>query len=252
VAERPGEPEAGCGILAAMSAPATHILIVDDDAALCDMLAIYLGDHGFTVRTAGSGTAMDAALGEATPDLILLDIMLPGEDGLSLTRRLRAHSNIPIIMLSARGEDVDRIVGLELGADDYVAKPFNPRELLARLRAVLRRRAATAQPQPQTAIEFGPFRLDLASHVLTYGGAAIPLTTAEFTLLSIFARHPGRVLSRDQLVSLARDAERIPFDRSIDVRVARLRRKIEPDPDNPRYIRTVWGAGYLFAVGNER
>jgi DNA-binding response OmpR family regulator len=231
-----------------MSALAPHILIVDDDAALCDMLATYLGDQGLAVRTAGSGAEMDAALAQGAPDLILLDIMLPGEDGLSLTRRLRAHSNIPIIMLSARGDDVDRIVGLELGADDYVAKPFNPRELLARLRAVLRRRAAPA-PAQQEAIRFGPFMLDTASHTLARDGEAIALTTAEFTLLSVFARHPGRVLSRDQLASLAQDAERIPFDRSIDVRVARLRRKIEPDPDNPRYIRTVWGAGYLFSPG---
>jgi two-component system phosphate regulon response regulator OmpR len=232
-----------------MSDSANHILVVDDDAALCDMLATYLGDQGFTVRTAGSGGEMDKALAAASPDLILLDIMLPGEDGLSLTRRLRAHGNIPIIMLSARGEDVDRIVGLELGADDYVAKPFNPRELLARLRAVLRRRAASAPGAPTAAVAFGPFRLDLASHSLTRDGELVALTTAEFTLLSVLARHPGRVLSRDQLVSLAQDAERIPFDRSIDVRVARLRRKIEPDPDNPRYIRTVWGAGYLFSPG---
>jgi DNA-binding response OmpR family regulator len=234
-----------------MSAPPNHILIVDDDAALCDMLATYLGDQGYTVRTAGSGGEMEAALAAARPDLILLDIMLPGEDGLSLTRRLRAHTDIPIIMLSARGEEVDRIVGLEVGADDYVPKPFNPRELLARLRAVLRRRAAPAESRQASAIAFGPYRLDLASHSLARDGEAIALTTAEFTLLSVLARHPGRVLSRDQLVALAQDAERIPFDRSIDVRVARLRRKIEPDPDNPRYIRTVWGAGYLFAPGGE-
>ena len=238
-------------MLAPMSDTGNHLLVVDDDTALCEMLATYLGDQGFTVRTAGNGAEMDAALAAANPDLILLDIMLPGEDGLSLTRRLRGHSNIPIIMLSARGEDVDRIVGLELGADDYVAKPFNPRELLARLRAVLRRRAAPVQAQQTSVIEFGPFRLDLASHSLSMDGASITLTTAEFTLLSVLARHPGRVLSREQLVSLAQDAERMPFDRSIDVRVARQRRKIEPDPDNPRYIRTVWGAGYLFAPGGE-
>jgi DNA-binding response OmpR family regulator len=235
-------------MLAAMQTDACNILLVDDDAELCEMLASYLSDQGFAVRTAGSGTAMDAALAERTPDLILLDIMLPGEDGLSLTRRLRSASSTPIIMLSARGEDVDRIVGLELGADDYVAKPFNPRELLARVRAVLRRR--TLPPAaPQHVITFGRFRLDLASHGLSHDGKTVPLTTADFTLLSIFARHPGRVLSRDQLVTLAQDAERVPFDRSIDVRVARLRRKIEPDPDNPTYIRTVWGAGYLFAPG---
>lgn len=238
-------------MLARMSFSANHILVVDDDFALCEMLASYLADQGFTVRTVGSGEEMDASLAEREPDLILLDIMLPGEDGLSLTRRLRAHSNIPIIMLSARGEEIDRIVGLELGADDYVAKPFNPRELLARLRAVLRRRAVPASAQASTVIEFGPFRLDLSSHTLTRDGEAIFLTTAEYTLLSIMARHPGRVLSRDQLVSLAQDAERIPFDRSIDVRVARLRRKIEPDPDNPRHIRTVWGAGYMFVPSGE-
>jgi two-component system phosphate regulon response regulator OmpR len=224
----------------------TRILIVDDDPALCAMLATYLGDQGFAVETVGNGTEMDAALARARPDLILLDLMLPGEDGLSLTRRLRGHSTIPVIIVSARGEEVDRIVGLELGADDYLPKPFSPRELVARIRAVLRRH--TAAPSAITdAICFGPFRLDLAAHALTRDGVPVALTTADFTLLSVFVRHPGRVLSRDHLVTLVQDEGRLPFDRSIDVRVARLRRKIEPEPDNPRYIRTVWGAGYLFA-----
>lgn len=234
-----------------MPAEAPRILIVDDDPALREMLETYLTGQGFRVRAVGDGVALEAELARETPDVLLLDLMLPGEDGLSLTRRLRAHSQVPIVMLSARGEDVDRIVGLELGADDYLAKPFNPRELVARLRAVLRRRAAPARDAGQI-LAFGPFRLDLGRHALTRHDEAVTLTTAEFTLLSIFARHPGRVLSRDRLVELAQADERMPFDRSIDVRVARLRKKIEPDPDNPCYIRTVWGAGYLFAPhGND-
>ena len=234
-------------MLRVMATEATRILIVDDDPALRDMLAAYLGEQGFAVEAVGDGTGMDEALAGSRPDLVLLDLMLPGEDGLSLTRRLRAHSAIPIIMVSARGEEVDRIVGLELGADDYLAKPFNPRELVARIRAVLRRRGAAPAVAAADAISFGPFRLDLAAHALTRDGVPVALTTAEFTLLSVFARHPGRVLSRDRLVTLVQDEERLPFDRSIDVRVARLRRKIEPAPENPRYIRTVWGVGYLFA-----
>lgn len=230
-----------------MSSESPRVLVVDDDPALRDMLVEYLRGQGFAPEAVEDGAAMDAALRRAPPDLLLLDLMLPGEDGLSLTRRLRAHSALPIIMLSARGEDVDRIVGLELGADDYLAKPFNPRELVARMRAVLRRRASPVDVATD-AIVFGPFRLDLASHTLTRDGEAVPLTTAEFTLLSVFARHPGRVLSRDRLVTLVQDEERLPFDRAIDVRVARLRKKIEPDPDNPQYLRTVWGAGYLFAL----
>ena len=228
-----------------MSSERPRVLIVDDDPSLREMLVEYLRGQGFAPKAVGDGVALEAELAREAPDVLLLDLMLPGEDGLSLTRRLRAHSRIPIVMLSARGEDVDRIIGLELGADDYLAKPFNPRELVARLRALLRRHAAPAATSD--ALAFGPFRLDLAGHSLTRGDQPVPLTTAEFTLLSIFARHPGRVLSRDRLVELAQTDERMPFDRSIDVRVARLRKKIEPDPDNPRYIRTVWGAGYLFA-----
>lgn len=229
-----------------MSSELPRVLIVDDDPVLCEMLVAYLRGQGFAPEAVGDGAAMDAALTRVRPDLLLLDLMLPGEDGLSLTRRLRAHSPIPIVMLSARGEDVDRIIGLEIGADDYLAKPFNPRELVARLRAVLRRRAAPAAV-PAPVVGFGPFRLDLAAHALTRDGEPVTLTTAEYTLLAVFVRHPNRVLSRDRLVTLVQDEERLPFDRSIDVRVARLRKKIEPDPENPRYLRTVWGAGYLFA-----
>lgn len=237
-------------ILRRMPPEVPRVLIVDDDPALREMLATYLSGQGFQVRTVGDGPGLDAELARETPDVLLLDLMLPGEDGLSLTRRLRSHLQIPIVMLSARGEDVDRIVGLELGADDYLAKPFNPRELVARLRAVLRRPAAPISAANEV-LAFGTFRLDLARHALTRGTEPVPLTTAEFTLLAIFARHPGRVLSRDRLVALAEADERMPFDRSIDVRVARLRKKIETDPENPCYIRTVWGAGYLFVPHGE-
>lgn len=218
------------------------------------MLVTYLKQQGFTPFGVGDGKAMEQALSDANFDLILLDLMLPGEDGLSLTRRLRQHSRIPVIMLSARGDDIDRIVGLEVGADDYLAKPFNPRELLARIRAVLRRNLN--QPESTSAatiIQFGPYRLDLGSHTLVRDDEPIPLTTAEFTLLRIFVQHPNKVLSRDQLTSLIQDEERMPFDRSIDTRVARLRRRIEPDSPEPVYIRTVWGAGYLFVPqGSEK
>ncbi|TAM43972.1 MAG: response regulator [Gammaproteobacteria bacterium] len=225
-----------------------HILVVDDDAALRELLGRYLGEQGMRVSAVADGAAMDRAIAADRPDLVILDLMLPGEDGLSLARRLRARDNLPIIMLSARGEDVDRIVGLEVGADDYLAKPFNPRELLARIRAVLRRRAtgATVAGTADT-YGFGPYRLDLATHTLTRDGAEVRLTAAEFALLRVFLEHPNRVLSRDTLIDLIKGYDRSPFDRSIDVRVTRLRRKIEPDPEAPVYIRTVHGQGYLFA-----
>ena len=196
------------------------------------------------------GGAMDSLLAAEQPDLVILDLMLPGEDGLALARRLRAHSDLPIIMLSARGEDVDRIVGLEVGADDYLSKPFNPRELLARIRAVLRRHTASHTDTPEAeagAHVFGPYRLDTTTHTLTRDGTEISITSAEFTLLRVFLEHPNRVLSRDTLIDLIKGYDRSPFDRSIDVRVARLRRKIEPEPEAPVYIRTIHGEGYLFA-----
>ncbi|MCR4347342.1 MAG: response regulator [Sulfuricaulis sp.] len=226
----------------------TRILVVDDDAALRELLGRYLTEQGFRVDTVADGTAMDRQLAAARPDLVILDLMLPGEDGLALARRLRAQGDLPIVMLSARGEDVDRIVGLEVGADDYLAKPFNPRELLARIRAVLRRHGAAAAG---TAVAgdghvFGPYRLDTAMHRLACDGAEVPVTGAEFTLLRVFLEHPNRVLSRDTLIELIKGYDRSPFDRSIDVRVTRLRRKIEPDPEAPVYIRTVRGEGYLF------
>jgi len=224
-----------------------QVLVVDDDAGIRDLLADYLAKQGMTVRTARDGREMDERLDGFTPDLVVMDLMMPGEDGLSLTRRLKADRNIPVIMLSARGEDIDRIVGLEVGADDYLPKPFNPRELLARIRAVLRRGAGRGGEQEGEVVRFGAFALDLASQSLAREGEDIPLTQAEFALLKIFVEHPNRALSRDQIMDWLKGFERDPFDRSIDVRVTRLRKKIEDDPANPAYIRTVWGQGYLFA-----
>ena len=224
------------------------VLVVDDDAGIRDLLADYLAKQGMTVKTARDGKEMDERLAGFDPDLVVMDLMMPGEDGLSLTRRLKADRNVPLIMLSARGEDIDRIVGLEVGADDYLPKPFNPRELLARIRAVLRRGGVGQGNQEQgEVVSFGVFALDLASQSLSREGKDIPLTQAEFTLLKIFVEHPNRALSRDQIMDWLKGFERDPFDRSIDVRVTRLRKKIEEDPGNPAYIRTVWGQGYLFA-----
>ncbi len=227
-----------------------QLLVVDDDASLRDLLARYLSQEGFQVTAVPDGAAMEAYLARETADLVILDLMLPGEDGLSLARKLRAQGDLPIIILSARGDDVDRIVGLEVGADDYLAKPFNPRELLARIRAVLRRRRSVpedaAKPTSEQSYTFGPFRLDITAQRLTQDGEDVGLTSGEFTLLRIFVERPNRVLSRDTLIDLIKGYERTPFDRSIDVRVARLRSKIEEDSKDPQYIRTVWGEGYLF------
>jgi len=236
-----------------MTQAPNRILIVDDDPALLELLERYLGEQGFAVAGVADGDAMDRYLAESPVDLIILDLMLPGEDGLSIAKRLRASGTTPILMLSARGDDVDRIVGLEVGADDYLAKPFNPRELLARLRAILRRR----QPEPLDATagepakihSFGGFRLDTASRTLTRGGEPVALTSGEYALLQIFVENPNRVLSRDTLVDRLAGYERSPFDRSIDVRVTRLRRKIEVDASAPVFIQTVWGEGYRFTPG---
>lgn len=227
--------------------PAGDILLVDDDAELRELVATYLEQNGYRINAVADAAAMDRALAHYHPDLILLDLMMPGEDGLSIARRLRAANVCPMIMLSARGEPVDRIVGLEVGVDDYLPKPFDPRELLARIKAVLRRNAAL----PRGSLHFGPYVLDIDSRTLKRGGKILPLTTGELTLLSIFAQHPRTVLSRDRLLTLLKGYDRAPFDRSIDVGVTRLRRKIEEDAANPRYIRTVWNAGYLFAPDGE-
>ncbi|MFA7317322.1 MAG: response regulator [Sulfuricella sp.] len=227
-----------------------HILVVDDDPGLRELLQQYLTEQGYEVAAVNDGTAMELHLAQQPADLVILDLMLPGEDGLTLARKLRAQGAQPIIMLSARGEDIDRIIGLEVGADDYLAKPFNPRELLARIRAVLRRKEGIKPEAEEPAsgiFSFGPYRLDVNAHQLALNEEEVALTTGEFNLLRIFVEHPNRVLSRDLLMDLIKGYERTPFDRSIDVRVTRLRRKIEEDPAAPVYIRTVWGEGYLFS-----
>jgi len=232
-------------MLVGVDTSAARILVVDDDPALRDLLEAYLTDTGFIVDLAPDGQAMREAIQRAQPDAVVLDLMLPGDDGLTLTRELRAQSQVPILMLSARGEEIDRVVGLELGADDYLPKPFSPRELLARLRALLRR-ARSTETAESSRDRFGTYRLDRASRRLLDGDADVGLTGAEYDLLEALIERPGRVLSRDVLLDLLKGYVRDPFDRTIDLRVARLRRKIEPDSANPVYIRTVRGLGYLF------
>lgn len=228
-----------------------HILIVDDDPDLRSLLQRYLGEQGFSVTAVPDGTAMKEYLAEQSTDLIIMDLMLPGEDGLSLTRQLRVTSNTPVIILSAKGDEIDRIIGLEIGADDYLPKPFNPRELVARIRAVRRRRQNedrnTPLPHESSNIyRFGPYALNIDSYSLHKEGKEMPLTSGEFALLEVLAQHPNNVLSRDRLIDLLKGYDRSPFDRSIDVRITRLRHKIERNPKKPQYIRTIWGKGYLF------
>jgi DNA-binding response OmpR family regulator len=243
---------------APMNPPAANLLVVDDDPAVRDMLAEYLGGHGYAVRTAGDGAAMRAAIESELPDLVLLDLRLPGEDGLSLARYLREHYDLGIVMVTASGDTIDRVVGLEVGADDYVAKPFDPRELLARVKSVLRRMQARPQegaapaaakagtPQRQ---RFGRCEIELESRRLfdAAGGVEVAMTAMEYDLIRVFLANPNRVLSRDQLLMHTRNREWEPFDRSIDIRIGRLRRKIEPDPQaDPRCIRTVRNGGYMY------
>ncbi len=227
------------------------ILVVDDDARIRDLLRRYLVQEGFEVLQAEDGKALTRILLREPVDLIILDLMMPGEDGLSVCRRLRgAHDRTPIIMLTAKGEDIDRIVGLEVGADDYLAKPFNPRELLARIHAVLRRRPPTEMPGAPSgeleAVAFGPFKFDLAARTLHKADMELTLTTGEFAMLKALVRHPRQPLSREKLAQLARGRDFEPFDRSLDVQVSRLRKLIEEDATAPRYIQTVWGVGYVF------
>ena len=231
-----------------------HILVVDDDRDIRDLLGRLLRQHGFRVSAAANGQDMQRVLDGHGIELIILDLMLPGEDGLSLCRKLRATSDLPVIMLTAIGEDVDRIVGLEMGADDYLAKPFNPRELIARIKAVLRRsggvrtRLSGAREEGRGILGFAGWRFDLDRRELrSPEGLLVPLSDGEYTLLVAFVRHPHRVLSRDQLIDLARGREAEPFDRAIDVQVSRLRRKLDDDPKEPQLIKTVRGGGYIFA-----
>ncbi len=229
---------------------AVRILVVDDDAAITTMLSEYLSEHGYQVDTAGNGATMRAALERAVPEVVLLDVGLPGEDGLTLARYLRERDTLGIIMVTGAGDVVDRVAGLEVGADDYIAKPFDPRELRARLKSVLRRlqpSAAPAAPAAKEKVAVGRCQLDLRSHQLYDAqGRDVPLTAMEFDLLKAFVDHPNQVLSRDRLLTLTRNRAWEPFDRSIDIRITRLRRKVEVDPDHPRVIKTVRGAGYIF------
>ena len=232
--------------------PTPHIAIVDDHKDIRELVARYLGEHGYRVSVADSAASLRRLLQRSAPDLIVLDIMMPGEDGLSVCRHLRATSNLPIILLTAVAEDTDRIVGLEMGADDYVTKPFNPRELLARVKAVLRRAQSLPPRQalPRSkAVCFDRWTLEVGRRELVSAdGVAVPLSTAEFRLLSALLDHPGLVLTRDQLLDLTVGRAADVYDRSIDNQVSRLRRKIEADPKNPLLIKTHWGGGYSFAA----
>ena len=230
---------------------ARKVLVVDDDPRLRDLLRRYLSEQGFSVLTAEDAREMAKIWQREHVDLLVLDLMLPGEDGLSICRRLRANQDrTPIIMLTARAEEIDRIIGLEMGADDYLSKPFNPRELLARINAVLRRRHLDEHPsapgQENESVSFGPYILNLATRCLTRDHKMVPLTTGEFSVLKVFARHPKVPLSRDKLMELARGRDYEAFDRSLDVQISRLRKLLEVNPAKPAFIQTVWGMGYVF------
>ncbi|NUU02231.1 response regulator [Herbaspirillum robiniae] len=230
----------------------THILIVDDDRDIRTLLAEYLDSNGLRTLTATNGAEMRKVLEESRVDLIVLDLTLPGEDGLTLCRNLRATSNVPVIMLTARGEPLDRILGLEMGADDYLAKPFEPRELFARIRSVLRRTQALppnmAQPDV-AAMRFANWMLDLtARHLVNQDGVVVALSGAEFRLLKVFLDHPNRVLNRDQLLELTQGRESDPFDRSVDIQISRLRQKLGDDARTPTIIKTVRNEGYVLAT----
>jgi len=226
------------------------ILVVDDDARLRALLERYLSEQGFQVRSVANGEQMDRLLTRENFHLMVLDLMLPGEDGLSICRRLRnANNTLPILMLTAKGDEVDRIVGLEVGADDYLPKPFNPRELLARIKAVLRRQTVELPGAPSSeekVVEFGDFRLNLGTREMSRGDEAMPLTSGEFAVLKALVTNAREPMSRDKLMNMARGREYSAMERSIDVQISRLRRMLEDDPSKPRYIQTVWGLGYVF------
>jgi two-component system, OmpR family, response regulator len=236
--------------------PSPHILVIDDHREIRDLLSRYPARHGFRVSAAESAAKARRLLEASAIDLVVLDIMMPGEDGLSLCRQLRTTTDLPVIMLTAMAEDTDRVVGLEMGADDYVVKPFNPRELLARIKAVLRRANSLPRQRPSSrsdTIRFGHWQLNVARRELVgEDGVAIPLSTTEFLLLGALLDHPKIVLNRDQLLDLTRGRSANVFDRSIDNQVSRLRKKIEADPKEPSLIKTVWGGGYMLAAEVER
>ncbi|CCQ12745.1 Two-component system response regulator OmpR [Pseudoalteromonas luteoviolacea B = ATCC 29581] len=239
-----------------MGTETTKILVVDDDMRLRSLLERYLVEQGFIVRTAANSEQMDRLLERENFHMMVLDLMLPGEDGLSICRRLRQKENeIPIVMLTAKGDEVDRIIGLELGADDYLPKPFNPRELLARIKAVLRRKTKEVPGAPsaqENIVAFGQFALNLATREMQHGNKSLSLTSGEFAVLKALVTHPREPLSRDKLMNLARGRDYSALERSIDVQVSRLRRMIEDDPANPRYLQTVWGLGYVFVPDGEK
>jgi two-component system, OmpR family, response regulator len=232
-----------------------HLLLVDDERDIRDPLASYLTKNNMRVTKAESAAVARQVLAAHAIDLVLLDIMMPGEDGLSLCRSIRETSQIPVILLTARGEEVDRIIGLEMGADDYIAKPFSPRELIARVAAVLRRTQALPprqKPPGAERVKFGEWLLDTGQRELIGpDGVALPLSSGEFRLLTALLERPKIALTRNQLLDLTKGRDADLFDRSIDNHVSRLRKKIEPDPKNPRYIKTVWGGGYIFAMDPE-
>ena len=232
----------------------TRVLLVDDEPSLREPLAEYLARQGFVVRQAEDAAKARSALLEETPDLVLLDIMMPGEDGLSLCRHLSETKHLPVIMLTAKGEAMDRIVGLEIGADDYVAKPFEPRELVARIRSVLRRSSKTAPATDEDALyEFDGWKLDPLKRKLTDPqGTVVPVSSAEFRLLVAFLNHPRQVLDRDRLLDMVQGREAHLFDRAVDNQVSRLRRKMEDDSRDPKLIQTVWGGGYRLAADVRR
>ena len=237
-----------------MDETTARLLLVDDDVRLRELLVRYLETQGFAVKGVGDTVQMRQALDRGHYDLIVLDLMLPGENGLDICRRLRGQGDTtPIVMLTAKGDEIDRIVGLEIGADDYLPKPVNPRELLARIRSVLRRvQPAVGAPHAEGGeIAFGPFKLDLGRRELTREGAALKLTSGEFAVLSVLLRHPRQPLSRDRLMSLARGREHDAFERSIDVSIARLRKLLAEDPQSPRLLQTVWGVGYVYVPPGE-
>ncbi len=226
---------------------AAEVLIIDDDTRLSAMVSDYLKNSGYETRTAPTGAEGISALQNKAPDAVILDIMLPDTDGFEVCRKIRQTSDVPVIMLTAKGEETDRIVGLELGADDYLPKPFNPRELLARIKAILRRSHPTTQAPNATRLQFGDLMIDPDSRMLTVGGEPKTITAYQFNLLLTFAENAGRVLSRDQLMDLVKGEELEAFDRSIDVHISRIRAAIEKDPKHPHRIITVRGAGYVFA-----